>query len=319
MKRSIEALVVVPMLVAIVAMAVLYGTAQAEPVQQFAFQVSGSQPDDLTVRLHLRRFDTTGAVPPTPTAFELRLPAGVRLNPAFLTARYRCDGGALRDALDAHLSGTPFDVRVAHLDAFAHELARSHAKRDRAALVNVHACMRARLGDGSGLIDARDAISVLTDPIPFRFSVFLSAGTIPGAVAGLTALGAADSRSAVVHRYPVVAGVHAVERENFLSDPSPDGVYGLKLAIYTGPINGFQLSRAQVDATVHSLVIRRGACLARGRGGRCVRRQRADASLFMLPRCPASGRYSVQLFAAYPPPTLSATTTMELPCPRFVR
>ncbi|HYV15390.1 MAG TPA: hypothetical protein VE972_05180 [Conexibacter sp.] len=308
------------MFVVIVAMALLgAGIAQAEPVQQFSFQVTGSHPEDLTVRLHLRRFDTTGAVPPTPTAFELRLPAGVRLNPAFLTARYRCDGGALRSALDARPTGVPFDVRLAHLGVFARELARSHAKRDHVALVNVRTCMRARLGSGTGLVDARAAVSVLTDPVPFRFSLFLSAGTIPGAVAGLAALGAADPRSAIVHRYPVVAGVHALERENFLSDPSPDGLYGLKLAIYTGPINGFHVSRAQVDATVHTLTIRRGTCLARGRGGRCVRRQRADASLFTLPSCSASKHYSVQLFAAYPRPTPSATTTSEVPCPGYMR
>jgi hypothetical protein len=319
MKRCIEVTVVAPLLVVIAAFAIcgVHGIAQAEPVQQFAFQVTGPDPDDLAVRLHLRRFDTTGVVPPTPTTFELRLPAGVSLNPAFLTTRYQCDGVALRDALDAHLSGTPFDVRVAHLDVFARELERSHAKRDRAALANVRTCERAQLGGGSGLVDARDAIKVLTDPIPFRFSVFLSAGTAPGAVAGLAALGAADPRSAIVRRYPVVAGVHAVEQENFFSDPSPDGLYDLKLAIYTGPINGFQVSRARVDATVRSLTIRRGTCLARGHGGRCVRHQRADASLFSLPRCSASKRYSVQLLAAYPPPTPSVTTTTEVACPRF--
>jgi hypothetical protein len=316
MKRSIEVLAAAAM--------VLLGvgaSAHATPVQQFAFQVSGSHPDDLTIRLHLRRFDTTGLVPPRPTAFGVRLPAGVRLSPAFLTARYRCDGGALRAALDARptRAGTPFDVRVAHLGVFARTLARSHAKRDRAALANVRACMRARLGSGTGLVDARDAIKVLVDPIPFRFSIFLSAGTVPGAVAGLVALGAADPRSAIVHKYAVIAGVHAVEQESFLSQPSPDGLYGLTLAIYTGPINGFQVSRAQVDATIRSLTIRRGTCLARGRGGRCVRRQRADASLLTLPRCPPAGRYDAQLFAAYAPPVPSATTTSEVPCPRFAR
>lgn len=94
-------------------------------------------------------------------------------------------------------------------------------------------------------------------------------------------------------------------------------MYGLELHIYQGPINGFQLSRALVDATVHSLTLRKGTCLARGRGGRCVRRQRADASLFDVPRCPASGLFNVQLFAAYPPPTPAATTTQQVPCPRF--
>ena len=152
MRRFSEVLVVVPMIVVIVAMAVfgMVGVARAEPVEQFAFEVTGLDPGDFTVHLHLRRFDTTGAVPPTPTAFELRLPAGVRLNPALLTPRYRCDGAALRDALDARPSGTPFNARVAHLDAFARELARSHTKRARAALANVRACERGRVGAAAG-------------------------------------------------------------------------------------------------------------------------------------------------------------------------
>lgn len=319
MKRSIEALVVVPMLLVIAVMAVLglCGIARAEPVQQFDVQLASPNPDHVTVHLHLRRFDTTGVVPLTPTALDVRFPAGVRLNPAFLTARYQCDAGALRDALDARPTGSSFNERVAHLGVFARELARSHAKRDRAVLANVRVCERARLGSGTGVIDARDAIRVLTDPIPFDFSVFLSRGTIPGSVTGLTAIGAADPRSAVVHRYPVVAGVHALEQESLVSDPSPDGLYGLDLKLYTGPLNGFQVSRARVDATVHSLTLRRGTCLARGRSGRCVRRQHADASLFEVPRCPASGRFSVQLLTAYLPPTPSAATTVDVPCPRY--
>jgi len=51
MKRSIEALVVVPMLVVIAAMAILglCGIARAEPVQQFGFHVGGSSPARFTV------------------------------------------------------------------------------------------------------------------------------------------------------------------------------------------------------------------------------------------------------------------------------
>jgi hypothetical protein len=319
MKRSSEALVVIPMLLVIAAMAILgvCGIARAEPVQQFSFQVKSPHPDDLAVRLHIRRFDTTGGVPPTPTELALRLPRGVKLNPAFLTPRYLCDGRALRDALDARPSGAPFNRRLAQLDAFARELAQSGMRRDRAALGNVRACARGRIGGGTGVIDARDAIAVLTEPIPFGFSVFLSRGTVPGAVAAFTIIGAADERSAIVRRYPVVAGVHAVETENLVSDPTPDGLYDLKLKINTGPINGFQVSVAEVDARARSLVLRRGTCLVRGRGGRCARRQRADASLFAAPRCPASGHYSAQLLSVYPPPTPTLTTTLEVPCPQY--
>jgi len=320
MKRSIEALVIVPMLLTIAAMAILgvCGIARAEPVQQFAFQLTSPNPDDLGVRVLLRRFDTTGAVPPTPTEFWMRFPRGAELDRAFLTSRYFCDGRALRDALDAHPSGTPFPRRLAHLDAFARELTRSRARRDRAALANVRACARGRLGGGTGVIDARDAIAVLTDPIPVGFSMFLSRGSVPGAVAAFTVIGAADERAPIVRRYPVVAGVHAVVTEQIVSDPTPDGLYGLKLLINTGPVNGFQVSIAEVDAHVHSLVLRRGECLARGRGGRCVRRQRANASLFVVPRCPASGHFSAQLQTTYAPPTPSVTTTLAVPCPRYV-
>src|SRR6187551_2828344 len=157
MKRSAEALVFLPMLLVIAAMATLglCGIARAEPVQQFSFQVDSPRAGDLAVHVHLRRYDTTGLVPPTPTDFAIRLPRGVEVNRAFLTARYLCDGPALRDALDAHISAVPFPRRLERLGAFARTLERSGTKRDMAALPNVRACARGRLGSGSGLVDAR--------------------------------------------------------------------------------------------------------------------------------------------------------------------
>jgi hypothetical protein len=319
MKRFAEALAIVPMLLVSVVMLIvgLCGIARAEPAQQFSFQVQTPRPGNLTVHLRVHRYDTTGLVPPTPTEFAMRLPRGVELNPAFLTSRFLCDGPALRDAIDAHPSGVPFNRQLAHLDGFARSLRRSGTKRDLAELPNVLACQRGRIGGGTGVIDAREAIPVLTDPIPVGFSLFLSRGSVPGAVAGFTTLGSADPRSAVVRRYSVVAGVHAAMTENLFRDPTPDGLYGLKVAIYTGPINGFQVSIAEVDATVHALQLVRGTCLAAGRGGSCARRQRTDESLFVVPRCPASGSYSAQLLSIYPPPTPNSMTTLGVPCPRY--
>lgn len=319
MKRSIEALVVVEMLAVIVAMAIagLCGIARAEPAQQFQFRVETPRPGDLTVHVKLRSFDTTGLVPPTPTEYTMRIPNGVEVNRAFLGGDYFCDGPALRDALDRHPSGTRFTQRIANLKPFIRELSRSGARADRAALPNVRACERARLGGGTGLIDARDALRALDEPVPVGFSMFLSRGTIPGAIAAFTILGSADDRAPIVRRYPVVAGVHAVVTENLVSDPTPDGLYGKKIVIYTGPINGFQVSIAEVDATVRTLRIRKGECVRVGRGGRCERRARADATLFNVPRCPASGHFSAQLFAAFPPPAVSLTTTLQVPCPRY--
>ncbi len=319
MKRSIDALVVVEMIAVIVAMAIvgLCGIARAEPAQQFSFQVRTPQPGDVSVHIRLRAFDTTGVVPPTPTQFALRLPKGVEVNRAFLGGDWFCDGPALRDALDAHPSGARFNDRLANLGAFVRELERSHAKRDRAVLPNVRACERARLGGGTGLIDARDAIAVLTDPIPVGFSMFLSRGTVPGAIMGFTTIGSADERAPIVRRYPVVAGVHAVLTENFVDDPTPDGLYGKKVLIYTGPINGFQVSIAEVDARVRGLRVRKGECVKWSRGGRCARHQGEDVSLFSVPRCPSSGHFSAELFSAYAPPTPSVTTTLEVPCPQY--
>jgi hypothetical protein len=319
MKRSVEALVIVEMVAVIVAMAIvgLCGVARAEPAQQFSFQVKTPRPGDLSVHVRLQAYDTTGVVPPTPTEFTMRLPSGVGVDEAFLHGDFFCNGIALRDALDAHPSGVEFTDRLANLEPFIRELERSHAKRDRAALPIAQACERARLGGGTGLIDARDALRVLTDPIPVRYSMFLSRGTIPGAILGFTVIGSADERAPIVRRYPVVAGVHAVLTENLVDDPTPDGLYGKKIVIYSGPINGFQVSIAEVDLRVRGLRLRKGECLRRGRGGRCVRRQRADASLFTIPRCPASGHLSAELFSAFPPPTPSLRSTLELPCPQY--
>src|SRR5829696_10374605 len=74
--------------------------AVAEPVQQFSFQVKDLKPGGrFTLIFTARSFDTTGAVPPSPTENYLRLPAGATLRREFLTKRWFCDGPALRDAI----------------------------------------------------------------------------------------------------------------------------------------------------------------------------------------------------------------------------
>ena len=319
MKKSIEALVVVQMIAVIAAMAIagVSGLAHAEPAQQFSFQVLNPRPGSVGVHLQTRAFDTTGAVPQTPTEYTIRLPRGVELDPAFLGGGWFCDARALRDALDARPSAVPFTKRIANLRPFMRELARSGTKRDRAALATARTCERARLGGGTGGIDIRAVVPHITELVPVGFAIFLSRGTIPGAIAGFAVVGAADETSAVVRRDPVLAGVHAVLTENLVSDPTSDGLYDKKVVLYTGPINTFQVSVAEVDAVVHGIELRRGACLRRGRGGRCTRRQRADASLFSVPSCPPAGHLSAELFTGFAPPTPSLTTTLQLPCPRY--
>lgn len=320
MKRSIEALVMMEIVAVIVAMAIVgvCGIARADPVQQLGVQVTTPRPGDVGVDIELRFFDTTGAVFPSPTARTLRLPRGFSLDRRFLDPRWLCDGRALRDALDARPSATPFVQRVANLKPFIRELARSRDKADRGALANARACERGRLGTGTGVIDARRALPVLQDPIPFGVSLFLGRGTIPGAIASITALAAAEPGSTTVRKYPVVEGVHAVETDNFVFAPTADGVYGDEVVFRTGPINGFDVSIAEVRAHLRGLRMHAGACVRSDRSGRCKRRLRAGAQLFRLPVCPSSGRLSAELLTAFAPPVGSLTTTVSQPCPRYL-
>jgi hypothetical protein len=312
--------VLVAALLAVVALVLLGSTAAlAEPAQQFGLQLSAKPDGQVAFGLRLRTYDTTGAVPPAPTSYFIRFPRGAGLRREFLNAHYQCDGPALRRALDLRPSSTPFPDRIANLKPFIRSLARSSSTADRVALANARVCERARLGSGTGLIDARDAVRVIHDPIPVRFSEFLSRGTAPGAIAGVIVLGAADERSAVVKRFPVVAGVHAAIPMDIVDDPTPDGLYGLKLMLPTGPISGFDVRIAEAETTVRSLELRKGTCLRQGRNGRCVRRQSSDVHSFVLPACPSDGELSAQMFTGYAPPTPSITTTIPVPCPVYSR
>lgn len=234
----------------------------------------------------------------------------------FLNARYFCNGPALRDALDADLTGIPFTQRVADLKPFIHSLAHSRSKAGRAALANARVCDRARVGRGTAQIDARTLTPVLSGLIPARFSAFLSRGTVPGAIAGVAILGAADLRGSLVQRFPVIAGLHAAVMVNFLNDPTADGRYGYKVLLPTGPINGLNISIAEASGTVSGITIPKGTCVRTGRDGRCRARQRTDLSWLTLARCPPAGLGAL-LFSGFAPPTPSLTTTLQVPCPQY--
>lgn len=292
--------------------------ALASPVQQFSFQLTNVKPDGrFTILFQSRSFDTTGGVPPALIENSVRLPAGSTLRRQFLTKRFFCNGARLRDDLDKRPSGTPFTERVRNLKPFIRELSKSTRRSDRRALANALACDRGRIGNGTAMIDARGAIPILTDLIPAKFSLFLSRPTVKGGIAGFVSLGAADENSAVAHQHPIVTSVHSVLTANFVNDPSTDGLYGYKLLLPTGDINGFVLSIAELKVTTTGLTIPKGTCLRRGVHGRCVKRQRTNLFWFTKPACPASGLLSFQAFYAYAPPEPSVTKTIQLACPRF--
>lgn len=294
--------------------------AQADVVQQVSFQLQNIKPDGrFTLLFSAHTFDTTGAVPPQPTESYLRLPVGATLRKEFLNKSYFCDGKALRDALDRDLldSGTPFTKRVADLRPFIKRLSKSKSPVDRRALANAEACQRGRLGSGTAQIDARDAIKALTDPLPAKFSMFLSRPAIKGGIAGFTVIGAADESSPIVKRTPIVANVHTVLNATFLNDPTPDGLYGYKLELPVGPVNGFSVSIAELSVTTTGLTILKGTCLKQGKHGTCVKKQKQTIFWFTKPKCPPSGQISIQSFYAYAPPQPNITKTVPIACPKF--
>ncbi len=292
-------------------------TALAEPAQQFSLQLRADRRGQVAFAIKLRSFDTTGVVPPSPTETYVRLPLGSGVRSEFRNPRFWCDGPALRLALDTRPSRTQFAERVANLGPFIRSLQGGRSRADRAALANARVCERSRIGGGTALIDARRVTPVLSEPIPVRFSVFLSRPRAPGALIGYAILGSADERSPIVRRYPVVTGVHAAIAADIVEDVTPDGLYGLKLTIPTGPIAGFDVSIAEVDTAVRGLKIGRGTCLASSRRGRCTSRQSADVYSFVVPACPPAGHFSALMHTAYPPPTPSLTSTFQVSCPRF--
>ena len=296
--------------------------AMAAPVTQFSFQVTNIRPGGrFTLLFHAQLFDTTGGVPPAPTTNYLRLPKGATLRKEFLNRRFYCDGPKLRTDIDTmDFSGVPFTKRVQNLKPFMRMLARQRGRAARRALKNAQTCDRARIGGGTVKVDARGFSEKLDELIRGTFVVFFSRPTRPGAVAGFTVLGAADEDQEIVKRrtFEVLTGVHVALNANFVNDPTPDGLYGYRLDLPHGNINGIEVSIAELNATTNGLTIKKGECLKRNARGTCVKRARRTLFWFTIPPCPPSGQFSFEQFYAYATPVQSISKTVQVTCPRFI-
>ena len=265
---------------------VTVATVQAEPVQEFSFQLKNVKPDGrFTVVYTQRSYDTTGVVPTQPNEFYLRLPAGARLRKEFLTKRVFCD--------------------VKKLD-------RTRDPRS---------CRRSQVGTGRVLVDARPFIA---DQIPADLWLFLAKGTVRKAVASLAILGKQDQSAPVVRDIPVVRDFRApIVFMNFFDEPTKNGRYGYRLAFGNSPTGGgaasFYIAETHVVNRGFTLVRRRTTCL-RMRGGSCARKKTERQRLFWFtpPRCPRSGKVSFEAFFGYQSLSDIVRTT-ELSCPRFRR
>jgi len=296
--------------------------AQAEPVNQFSFQVTNIKPGGrFTLIFHSQTFDTTGGVPPSPIANYLRIPKGATIRKQFLTGRYFCNGPELRTDIDTmDFSGTPFTKRIQSLGPFIRTLQHTKGKAARKALANAQACVRGELGHGTGKVDARNVSPKLDSLINITFVSFFARPSERGAVAGFTVLGAADENQEIVKRrtFEVLTGVHAALSANFVNDPTADGLFGYRLDLPPGDVNGFRVSLAELNVTTNGLTLLKGTCLKQNRKGKCVSRQKRTLFWFTIPPCPPSGSYSFQEFFGYEAPTPNSTNTVQVACPRFI-
>ena len=293
--------------------------AQAEPVQEFNFQLRDIKPDGrFTVVFTSRTYDSTGGIPPVLRENYLRLPAGAKIPRAFLKKKYFCDTQKTLNTLVQNPDpSTLFYKRVENLKATIKKLKKR--KVSAKTLKKIDTCRRVKIGQGTVQVDARPFINEL---IPAKIYLFFAKGTTKGAVAGFGIIGVPDENAPIVKNTPVVRDTRVAVNSNFFNDPTPDGKYGYRLQLPAGPIGGVNISIAEVDVVTKGLTIKKKkkAC-AKRKHGRCVKKKRKVTRLFWFtkPACPASGKLSFLSFYGYDDPQPDITKTIDLPCPQFKR
>jgi hypothetical protein len=289
--------------------------AQADPVQEFNFQLKDIKKDGrFTVLFRSRTYDTSGGQPPALTSNYLRIPVGAKFNKVFLSKRYYCDADKLlKDLQAAPETNMPFYKRVDNLKA---TLKRIKSRLDKKAIKNVEVCAGAEVGRGSVDVDARP---LFNDLIPAKIYLFFSKGTEPGALASFGILGIPDETSQIVKDNPIIATTRVVVHTNWFNDPTPDGVYGYKLVLPAGPIAGVRITVTRVDVTTKGLtLIKKKKTCSKKKRGKCVKRKVKKTVKFWFtpPTCPPSGQLSFQSYYAYETGATS-TKTIQLSCPKF--
>ena len=299
----------------VLAALLLTGVASADPVQEFSFQLRNVKPDGrYSLVFTSRSYDTTGGQPPQVSQNYLRLPLGVALRGAFLGKAYRCDVNVLRASLiKAPESDVSFGAQVKDLKA---TLGRIRGKLEPDEIANIETCIRAQVGSGRTTIDARPYFK---DPIPADVTMFLARGTEPGAIASFGIVAAPDESAAVVRDNPAVSSNRSVFNTNIFNDPTPDGLYGYRMELPSGPIGGLKISISELTVTTSGLsTVKSTVTCLKKRRGRCIKRKVTKSTIFWItqPKCPASGNLSFLAYYLFEG-GLESTKTVALPCPAF--
>jgi hypothetical protein len=286
--------------------------AQGEVVQDFSFQVkdikSGGR---FTVQFNSRSYDPSGGVPDPLTSNYVRLPKGAVLRKQFLNKKYYCDLKKLVDQLRMDHPNAPGFNDLVRKTVAGKRVPPKNAKS------LIASCRYAHIGGGTVLVDARPYAA---DPIPAHFEMFWTKPS-KGAVGSFAAVGSADESAPVVQQNDTIRNTHPIVTIDFVNDPTPDGLYGYKIVLPVGPINGINVSFAEVHATTEGLYLSKNTskCLKRKKG-KCVKKKSKKANLFWFttPTCPASGQINFQASYTYAH-TPAQQRTITIPCPKFKR
>jgi hypothetical protein len=303
LKRVVAAIAV---LVCLCAVAV----AQGVVVQEFSFQIKDVKPDGrYTVVFNSRSYDPSGGIPDELTSNYIRLPKGAVIRKQFLNKKYYCDLKKLVDKLRVEHPNQPHFERLIDKTLKGKRVAPRNAKD------LIKTCRFARIGSGSVLVDARPFES---RPIPAFLRMFWTKPSA-GAIATFAIVGIPDSDSPVAKENATVRNTQPIVNVSFVNDPTPDGLYGYKIVLPTGPVAGVRISVAEVHVTTEGLTLtKKKTTCAKKKKGKCTKRKVKKTNLFWFnrPPCPPSGQLSFEAFygyAASPP----ETKRIAIPCPKF--
>ena len=118
---------------------------------------------------------------------------------------------------------------------------------------NIETCIGSKVAQGTVQVDARPFINEL---IPARIYLFFGKGTAPGAKASFQIIGVPDENAAVVRNTPVVRDTRVALAANWFDEPT-EGKYGYKLVLPVGPIQGVNISVAEVNVTTKGLTLKK--------------------------------------------------------------
>jgi hypothetical protein len=285
--------------------------AQGVVVQDFSFQIkdvkSGGR---FTVVFDSHSYDPSGGIPVPLNENYIRIPKGAAVRKTFKKAKFYCPAKKLVDQVRMDKGNGRF---TPYLD----NLLKGKPRAPKNAKSMIKTCRYAQIGTGRVLVDARPYAD---DPIPADLRMFWTKPD-KGAAATFSIVGIPDERAPIVANNRTIRETVPVINASFYSDPTPDGLYDYKLVLPTGPINGIQISVAEVHVTTRGLFLtKRKVRCKKHRHGKCVRRKVKKKHLFWFsqPPCPPSGQFSFQAFYGYANDP-DETKTISIPCPKFKR